>query len=166
MKRKAISQFILGGILLVLFVLFTWSLTLIDMQPIGPNGSSVAYANINQAVHNLFGVNMTLYNITDWPSCSDQWYFGSIVPIFYNHACHVCIANCYDAVPPTDSESENQKDGKSSVRFVYCFYGNRTACLQCPLVYRYIRRAAFQYCYDCALLLRKQLYSGKRGEES
>ena len=66
MKRKAISQFILGGILLVLFVLFTWSLTFFDVQPIGPNGSSVAYASINHAVHKLFGVNMTLYNITDW----------------------------------------------------------------------------------------------------
>ena len=66
MKRKAISQFILGGILLIMFVLFTWSLTWFNMQPIGPNGSSVAYANINQAIHNLFGVNMTLYNITDW----------------------------------------------------------------------------------------------------
>ena len=66
MKRKAILQFILGGILLILFVLFTWSLTFFDVQPIGPNGSSVAYASINKAVHNLFGVNMTLYNITDW----------------------------------------------------------------------------------------------------
>ena len=66
MKRKAISQFILGGIFLILFVLFTWSLTFIDVQPIGPNGSSVAYASINHAAHNLFGVNMTLYNITDW----------------------------------------------------------------------------------------------------
>lgn len=66
MKRKAISQFVLGGILLILFVLFTWSLTSIDVQPIGPNSSSVAYASINHAVHKLFGVNMTLYNITDW----------------------------------------------------------------------------------------------------
>ena len=66
MKRKATSQFVLGAILLVFFVLFTWSLTFIDVQPIGPNGSSVAYARINKAVHNLFGVNMTLYNITDW----------------------------------------------------------------------------------------------------
>ena len=66
MKRKAILQFIFGDILLVLFVLFTWSLTFFDVQPIGPDGSSVAYASINNAVHNLFGVNMTLYNITDW----------------------------------------------------------------------------------------------------
>ncbi len=66
MKRKAILQFIFGDILLVLFVLFTWSLTFFDVQPIGPDGSSVAYASINNTVHNLFGVNMTLYNITDW----------------------------------------------------------------------------------------------------
>ena len=66
MKRKAISQFILGGILFVFFVLFTWSLTFIDVQPIGPNGSSVAYTSINKVAHNLFGINMTLYNITDW----------------------------------------------------------------------------------------------------
>lgn len=66
MKRKAISQFVFGGILLVLFVLFTWSLTFMDVQPIGPKGSSVAYASINTVVHNLFGVNMTLYSISDW----------------------------------------------------------------------------------------------------
>lgn len=66
MKRNAISQFIFGGIFLILFVLFTWSLTWFDMQPIGPNGSSVAYASINKAIHNLLGVNMTFYNITDW----------------------------------------------------------------------------------------------------
>lgn len=66
MKRKATSQFILGGILLGFFVLFTWSLTFVDVQPIGPNSSSVAYASINKAVRNLFGINMTLYNITDW----------------------------------------------------------------------------------------------------
>ena len=66
MKRKEISQFILGGILLILFVLFTWSLTFFYVHPIGPDGSSVAYASINHAVHKLFGVNMTWYNITDW----------------------------------------------------------------------------------------------------
>lgn len=66
MKRKAISQFILGGILLILFAFFTWSLTFIDVQPVGPSGSTIAYASINKAVHELFGVNMTIYNITDW----------------------------------------------------------------------------------------------------
>jgi undecaprenyl-diphosphatase len=66
MKRKAILQCILGGILFVIFVLFTWSLTFVDVQAIGPDGSSVAYASINETVHNLFGIHMILYNITDW----------------------------------------------------------------------------------------------------
>lgn len=66
MERKTKNQFIFGALLLALFILFTISLTLVDMKPIGPQNSYVAYASINQAVHKLFGVNMTLYNITDW----------------------------------------------------------------------------------------------------
>ncbi len=66
MKRKAKTQFIFGVSLLAIFILYTMSLTFVDMRAIGPNGSSVAYASVNQAVHELFGVNMMLYNITDW----------------------------------------------------------------------------------------------------
>lgn len=66
MKRKAIVQGSLGFFLLMVFGLFTWSLTWVDVGPIGPGGASVAYAGINRAVHDLFGVHMTLYNITDW----------------------------------------------------------------------------------------------------
>lgn len=66
MKRKTKTQWILGASLLILFVLYTLSLTFVDKQPIGPNGSSVAYGDMNKAVHELFGVNMTIYNITDW----------------------------------------------------------------------------------------------------
>lgn len=66
MERKTKTQFIFGSSLLALFIVFTMSLTFVDMQSIGPQGSYVAYSGINQAVHELFGVNMTLYNITDW----------------------------------------------------------------------------------------------------
>lgn len=66
MKGKTKNQFIIGITLSVLFILYTVSLKFVDIKPIGPNGSSVAYAGINNAVHELFGVNMTLYNITDW----------------------------------------------------------------------------------------------------
>jgi len=65
-KTKAKKQFIFGVITLALFVLYTMSLTFVDIQPIGPQGSSVAYAEMNKAVHELFGVNMMLYHITDW----------------------------------------------------------------------------------------------------
>ena len=66
MKQKAKVQLILAAALLAAFILFTLSLTRVNRQPVGPNGSLVAYADINKAVHALFGVNMPLYHITDW----------------------------------------------------------------------------------------------------
>ena len=38
----------------------------VDIQPIGPQGSSVGFARLNSFVHGLTGVNMLLYTITDW----------------------------------------------------------------------------------------------------
>lgn len=66
MNAKTKKQIILGGALLIVFALYTISLTFMNVQPIGPRGSSVAYADINHIVHELFGVHMWLYNITDW----------------------------------------------------------------------------------------------------
>lgn len=66
MGRKTKAQLIIGASLMVLFIIFTASLHFVDLQPIGPKGSYVAYAGINKAIHELFGVNMLLYNITDW----------------------------------------------------------------------------------------------------
>lgn len=37
-----------------------------DVQAIGPQETSVGFATINQFVHDLTGVHMTLYTITDW----------------------------------------------------------------------------------------------------
>ena len=48
------------------FSLWTFLLRYVDTKPIGPNGSVVGFATLNEFVHNLTGVNMTLYNITDW----------------------------------------------------------------------------------------------------
>ena len=62
MKKK----FILATALLAAFALWTVALCHIDMQPIGPRGSSVGFATLNGFVHRLTGVNMTLYTITDW----------------------------------------------------------------------------------------------------
>ena len=52
--------------LLTAFVLWTIAICLIDVQAIGPQGSSVGFATINQFVHELTDVNFTLYTITDW----------------------------------------------------------------------------------------------------
>jgi undecaprenyl-diphosphatase len=54
--------------LLSLFAFAVWTAALffVDVQAIGPQGSSVGFASLNQWVHDLTGVHMTLYTITDW----------------------------------------------------------------------------------------------------
>ena len=64
MKRK--TRFFLAAGLLLFFVLWTWAVTVIDVQPIGPNGSCVGFAALNGTVHRLTGVHFPLYTVTDW----------------------------------------------------------------------------------------------------
>ena len=52
--------------LLAAFILWTIAICLMDVQPIGPQGTSVGFAGINGFVHGLTGVHFGLYNITDW----------------------------------------------------------------------------------------------------
>ncbi len=65
MKKKR-NYFGLGIGLLAAFVLWTVLVRLVDVQMIGPQESSVGFATLNGYVHNLTGVNMSLYVITDW----------------------------------------------------------------------------------------------------
>lgn len=48
------------------FVMWTLLVRFVDVRQIGPQGSSVGFATLNQLVHNATGTNMTLYVITDW----------------------------------------------------------------------------------------------------
>jgi undecaprenyl-diphosphatase len=41
-------------------------LRLVDVAPIGPNGTDIGLSHINQFFFNLSGVNLLWYNITDW----------------------------------------------------------------------------------------------------
>ncbi|MBR3929549.1 MAG: phosphatase PAP2 family protein [Clostridia bacterium] len=52
--------------MLIAFVMWTVAIRFIDVQAIGPQASSVGFATINKFVHNLIGVHMSLYTITDW----------------------------------------------------------------------------------------------------
>lgn len=52
--------------LLAAFVLWTAALCFVDVQAIGPLGTSVGFAQLNRFVHGLTGVHMSLYTITDW----------------------------------------------------------------------------------------------------
>jgi undecaprenyl-diphosphatase len=57
----------------MLFIVWTFAVVLVDVKPVGVNGTSVGFATINTWFHNLSKVNMTLYNITDW---------AGLVPVF------------------------------------------------------------------------------------
>ena len=52
--------------LLVAFVMWTLLVRFVDVRGIGPLGSSVGLATLNQFAHNATGTNMVLYVITDW----------------------------------------------------------------------------------------------------
>ena len=66
MKKKNQKNFCIAICMLIAFVMWTVAIRFVDVQAIGPQESSVGFATINQFVHNLTGVNMSLYTITDW----------------------------------------------------------------------------------------------------
>ena len=66
MKKGTRRSFYWAGGLLIAFAVWTALICLLDVQPIGPNASSVGLATLNGAFHSLTGTHMTLYVITDW----------------------------------------------------------------------------------------------------
>ena len=74
MKNENQRNFYIATYMLLAFMLWTAAIQMIDVQAIGPQGSSVGFATINRFVHNLTGVHMSLYTITDWLG---------LVPLFF-----------------------------------------------------------------------------------
>ena len=66
MEKKNKKALVWGASLLAAFVLWTVFVRFVDVQAIGPEGSSVGFATLNCYVHDLTGENMSLYVITDW----------------------------------------------------------------------------------------------------
>ena len=66
MKKENRRNLCIATCLLSAFLLWTAAIQFVDVQAIGPQGSSVGFATMNRFVHNLTGVHMTLYAITDW----------------------------------------------------------------------------------------------------
>lgn len=64
--KRIIKSFTVSLCLLTAFVLWTVAICFVDVRAIGPQGSSVGFAGINQYVHDMTGVHFGLYNITDW----------------------------------------------------------------------------------------------------
>ena len=66
MKRKNKTCFYLGVCLFISFLVWTVLICFVDVRVIGPRESSVGFAALNGYIHELTGVNMPLYVITDW----------------------------------------------------------------------------------------------------
>ena len=56
----------LGVIFLLLFLVWTWLIINVDVQPIGQNNTNIGLASFNSWFHSLTGVHMWIYVITDW----------------------------------------------------------------------------------------------------
>ena len=66
MKKETKKSLYLGVGSLALFVVWTVLVRSVDRQAIGPKRSVVGFATLNGTVHELFGVHMSLYTVTDW----------------------------------------------------------------------------------------------------
>ena len=66
MKQSGKKLLILGTGLLVAFILWTALILIVDVQPLGQNGTNIGFATFNHWFHKLTGVHMSIYVITDW----------------------------------------------------------------------------------------------------
>lgn len=66
MKRK--TKFLAAVCFLATFLFWTIAVVTVDVQPIGPEDSSVGLAGLNGLFHGLTGVHLGLYLLTDWLS--------------------------------------------------------------------------------------------------
>ena len=66
MKKQRRIDLVISISMLAFFAVWTLLLGVVDVKAIGPQGSIVGFATLNQFVHRLTGVHMSLYNITDW----------------------------------------------------------------------------------------------------
>lgn len=57
---------ITGVIIVVAFAIWTALIQMVDVKPVGQNGTDVGFATINCWFHQLTGVHMTIYTVTDW----------------------------------------------------------------------------------------------------
>lgn len=66
-------ELFIGIMLVTVFVILTVLVQTVDVQPVGLNGTDVGFATFNTRFHQLTGVHMAVYIITDWLS---------LIPIF------------------------------------------------------------------------------------
>ena len=66
MNNRSRINYFLTITLFIIFIVFTFMIKIIDVRPIGPEGSKVGFAAVNQFVLNNLGINFFWYYLTDW----------------------------------------------------------------------------------------------------
>jgi len=66
LKKESKKYFFVSSVFIAVFAVWTVLVKMVDVKAIGPQGSEVGFAEFNQFVHQLTGVNMRLYIVTDW----------------------------------------------------------------------------------------------------
>ena len=66
MKERSKKLLFTGILLIVVFAIWTLLIQVVDVQAIGPNGTNIGFATFNIWFHELTGVHMAIYTMTDW----------------------------------------------------------------------------------------------------
>ena len=66
MKKNKKKHLWTGICFLLAFLMWTALIRCVDVQAVGPDGTKVGFAAFNLWFHQLTGVHMTIYTITDW----------------------------------------------------------------------------------------------------
>jgi len=59
-------ELFLGGTFILMFIVWTMLILTVDVQAIGVNGTEVGMAAFNSRFHELTGINLVIYTVTDW----------------------------------------------------------------------------------------------------
>lgn len=70
-QKLTTGLWFLGG-----FLLWTAAVRLVDVRAIGPEGSRVGFAGLNEFFHRLTGEHLSLYTLTDWLSLIPAVFVG------------------------------------------------------------------------------------------
>ena len=66
MKENGKKGILTGAALVLCFIVWTILIKCVDVQPAGVNGTDIGFASVNTRFHELTGVHMWIYTITDW----------------------------------------------------------------------------------------------------
>ena len=65
MKKNGRNTLTQGVLLLMVFILWTFLVQRVDVQPVGQNGTDIGFAAFNCWFHKLTGVHMAVYTLTE-----------------------------------------------------------------------------------------------------